>query len=131
MRDQRSVMIGQDCAVIDQEIAQIGNLLEIARHIGHIAAEVHVVELNVDNMLNSIVIGVQRATAVTGVAASVIVARVATWLCNHAAAGKSRRCDQCCEEQSASFHGESPCGVVVVENRTILCPGFYAKKASL
>jgi hypothetical protein len=67
-------MIGQDRAVIDQKIPQIGNLLEIARHIGHIAAEVHIVELNEDNMLNSIVIGVQCAPAIAGVSASAMVA---------------------------------------------------------
>jgi hypothetical protein len=50
-------MIAADDAVILHEIEQIGHLLEVRWHIGIVAPQMHIVELDVHDMLDAVVGG--------------------------------------------------------------------------
>jgi hypothetical protein len=53
------MVIGQDRTAVDQKVPKIRHLLQIRGHVWNIAAEVHIVELDIDNVLDSIVVGMQ------------------------------------------------------------------------
>ena len=46
-------MVGKDRAVVHEEIEQVGNLLEIGRDELIVATEMHVIELDVNDMLDA------------------------------------------------------------------------------
>jgi len=48
-------MVGEERALVLEEIQQIGHLLEVGRHIRVVAAEMDIVELNVDDALDAVV----------------------------------------------------------------------------
>jgi hypothetical protein len=52
MGNQRRVMIAADHAVVAHEIEEIWNLLEIGRNIRVVAPQMHIVELNMDDVLD-------------------------------------------------------------------------------
>lgn len=54
MRDQRCMVIGEQSALILEEIQQIGHLFEVRRHIWVVAAEVDIIELDIDDVLDAI-----------------------------------------------------------------------------
>jgi hypothetical protein len=47
-------MVGQKCSVAFKEVQQIGHLLEVGGHIGVVAAEMDIVELNVDDVFDAV-----------------------------------------------------------------------------
>ena len=59
-------MIAADDAVVLHEIEQIGHLLEVRRHIGIVPPQMHVVELDVHDMLDTVVGGLQPARRLSG-----------------------------------------------------------------
>jgi hypothetical protein len=48
------VVIGEQSALVLEEIQQIGHLLEVRRHIWVIAAQVDIIELDIDDVLNTV-----------------------------------------------------------------------------
>jgi hypothetical protein len=54
VRDQRRVVLGEQCSIGGEEAQQVRHLLQVGGHIRVIASEVHVVELNVHNILYTI-----------------------------------------------------------------------------
>src|SRR5262249_40453494 len=48
-RNERRMMIAADGAVIENEVEQIGHLLEVRRHVWIVAPQMHVVEYDVHN----------------------------------------------------------------------------------
>jgi hypothetical protein len=44
-------MVGQNRPLTFEKVQQVGHLFEIGRHVGVIADEMRVIELNIDNML--------------------------------------------------------------------------------
>jgi hypothetical protein len=55
MRDQRRVMVREQRAVVLEKVQQIRDLLKIGRHVRVIAPKVDVVELDVDDVLDTVV----------------------------------------------------------------------------
>src|SRR6185312_321102 len=55
VRDERGVMVGEQGALLFEEIQQIGHLLEIGRDVRVVASQVNVVELKVDDVLDGMV----------------------------------------------------------------------------
>ena len=66
MRDQRRVVIAAHRAVVLQEIEQIGHLLEVRWHVGVVPPQVHVIELDVHDMLDPVLGGFQSACRLRG-----------------------------------------------------------------
>jgi hypothetical protein len=54
MGDQWCVVFGEECALVVQEVEQVRDLLEIRRDIRVVAPQVHVVELEIDDVLDLI-----------------------------------------------------------------------------
>jgi hypothetical protein len=54
MRNQRRVVIGEDRALLLKEIQQVGHLFEVGRHVRIIAAQMHIVELDIDYVLDAV-----------------------------------------------------------------------------
>src|SRR5689334_18010720 len=52
MGDQRRVLLAQKRAIGGQEIEQVRHLLQVGWHVRVVAAEVHVVELEIDDVLD-------------------------------------------------------------------------------
>ena len=45
-------MVGEQHTIVLNEIEQIGHLLEVGRHIGIVAAQMHIVELDMHDVFN-------------------------------------------------------------------------------
>src|SRR5271166_2721409 len=54
MRDQRRPMVGQERPISFKELEQTWHLLEVGGHIGVVAPEMDIVELNVDDVLDAV-----------------------------------------------------------------------------
>jgi hypothetical protein len=54
MRDQRCVVISEQRALVLEKIQQIGHQLEVRWHIWIVAAEVDIIELDIDDVLDAI-----------------------------------------------------------------------------
>src|ERR1700730_16666540 len=52
--DERRVMVGEKRALLLQEMQQVGHLLKIRRHVRIVAAQMDIVELNVDDVLRAV-----------------------------------------------------------------------------
>src|SRR6202040_2639648 len=63
VRDERSVVIAGESAVIHEKVEEMRHLLEVGGNVRVIASEVNVVELNVNDVLDFAMSGVQRALA--------------------------------------------------------------------
>ena len=63
MRDQQRVVVGQQHAVVLDEVEQVGHLLQVRRHVGVVAGEVDVVELDVNDVLDLLVSRIELAAA--------------------------------------------------------------------
>jgi hypothetical protein len=127
MRYQRRMVIGEHCAVVDQKVPQVRHLFKVAGNILQVASKVHVIELNIDNVLDSIVIGMQLATAVAGVAVAAISGVIAR-LSEHACANEHCGCQKSRRDQSSSFHVRSPFVSLMVD-RGIVHSRVYVRKA--
>ena len=55
MRDQRCVMFSKERALVFEEVQQIGHLLEVGGHVRVVAPKVDVVELDVDDVLDTVI----------------------------------------------------------------------------
>ena len=54
MRDQRRVVVREKRALTFEELQQIRHLFEVGRHVGYVAPQVDVIELEVDDVLDAI-----------------------------------------------------------------------------
>ena len=61
MRDQRRVLAGDQRPVAGDEVQQVRHLLQVAGHVRVVPGVVHVVELDVDDVLDRRPVGAQRA----------------------------------------------------------------------
>src|SRR5690242_8225954 len=52
MRDQHGMIVRHQRAIVGDEVEQMRHLLQIRRHVGVVALEVGIIELNVDHMLD-------------------------------------------------------------------------------
>jgi len=61
VRNQHCVMVRVQRAIVADEVEQMWHLLQVGGHVGVVALQVGVVELNVDDVLNPAVSGVELA----------------------------------------------------------------------
>jgi hypothetical protein len=54
VRNQRGVMIGEDGALLLQEVQQVRHLFEVGRHVRIVAGQMHIVELDIDDMVDAV-----------------------------------------------------------------------------
>jgi len=66
VRDENRVVVGQERAVVLDEVEQMRHLFKVGRNVGIVAVEVRVVELNVDDVTDISAGRVQFARAFRG-----------------------------------------------------------------
>src|SRR6516162_11049181 len=54
VRDQRRVVVGKESPIVLEEVQQIWHQLEIGWHVGVVPEEVHIVECELNDVLNSV-----------------------------------------------------------------------------
>ena len=70
MRDQRRVVVRQDGAVVLEEVQEVRHQLEVGRDVGVVPEEVHIVEADLNDMLDAVAKAALVALAALIVAAS-------------------------------------------------------------
>src|SRR5713226_7769586 len=96
--DERSVMVGENGPLGLENVQEVRHLLEIGRHVRVIADKMRVIELNIDDMLDSSLGRVQRAGILS--------------LCDTGYGGQKRAGQSECPVQTAEvekeFHRDPP-----------------------
>jgi hypothetical protein len=54
VRDQRGVVVGQERSVVLEEVEQVRHHLQVGRDVGVVTEEVHVVEADLDHVLDAV-----------------------------------------------------------------------------
>jgi hypothetical protein len=90
--DERRVMIGEQRALLLHEMQQIGHLLEIRRHFRIVAAQMDVVELDIDDVLDAVAMRSELAAGGVG----------------RGDAGSQERHQRACGVKSNPVHLDSP-----------------------
>jgi len=103
MRDERRVVIGEQHSVALEELQQIGHLLQIRGHVRVIAAQVHVVELDLDHVLEARGEPAGRLLRIVAVVGGLRSNRA-----REQARGEGQRCAGA-QDVPKPFHADLPC----------------------